>query len=405
MTAILRIRPLLLIRWIYYIISAPSHSRFPVRFFPFVLLSARFHIYAIMINEVNFMRKRTETRPIQVGNLQIGGQNQVIIQSMTNTKTKNVAATVEQIRQLTEAGCQIVRMAVYDQEDARAIREIKAQVSVPLVADIHFDYKLALTAIESGVDKIRINPGNIGARENVVAVVNACKQHQVPIRIGINSGSLEKAVLEKYGRPCAEAMIESARKHVEILEELDFHDICLSFKSSDVMLTIEAYRLASEVFPYPLHLGVTEAGPLTSSAIKSSAALGALLMDGLGDTIRVSVSADPVEELRICKQLLRCFNLIDNVPNLVSCPTCGRIQYNMIPIAEEVERFLATINANITVAVMGCAVNGPQEASRADIGIAGGKEEGLLFKKGQLIRKIPQDQIVEVLKEEILKMI
>ncbi len=351
------------------------------------------------------MRKRTETRPIQVGNLQIGGQNQVIIQSMTNTKTKNVAATVEQICQLTEAGCQIVRMAVYDQEDARAIREIKAQVSVPLVADIHFDYKLALTAIESGVDKIRINPGNIGARENVVAVVNACKQHQVPIRIGINSGSLEKAVLEKYGRPCAEAMIESARKHVEILEELDFHDICLSFKSSDVMLTIEAYRLASEVFPYPLHLGVTEAGTFTSSAIKSSAALGALLMDGLGDTIRVSVSADPVEELRICKQLLRCFNLIDNVPNLVSCPTCGRIQYNMIPIAEEVERFLATINANITVAVMGCAVNGPQEASRADIGIAGGKEEGLLFKKGQLIRKIPQDQIVEVLKEEILKMI
>lgn len=351
------------------------------------------------------MRKRTETRPIQVGNLQIGGQNQVIIQSMTNTKTKNVAATVEQICQLTEAGCQIVRMAVYDQEDARAIREIKAQVSVPLVADIHFDYKLALTAIESGVDKIRINPGNIGARENVVAVVNACKQHQVPIRIGINSGSLEKAVLEKYGRPCAEAMIESARKHVEILEELDFHDICLSFKSSDVMLTIEAYRLASEVFPYPLHLGVTEAGTFTSSAIKSSAALGALLMDGLGDTIRVSVSADPVEELRICKQLLRCFNLIDNVPNLVSCPTCGRIQYNMIPIAEEVERFLATINADITVAVMGCAVNGPQEASRADIGIAGGKEGGLLFKKGQLIRKIPQDQIVEVLKEEILKMI
>lgn len=351
------------------------------------------------------MRKRTETRPIQVGNLQIGGQNQVIIQSMTNTKTKNVAATVEQIRQLTDAGCQIVRMAVYDQEDARAIREIKAQVSVPLVADIHFDYKLALTAIESGVDKIRINPGNIGARENVIAVVEACKQHHVPIRIGINSGSLEKAVLEKYGRPCAEAMIESARKHVEILEELDFHDICLSFKSSDVMLTIKAYRLASEVFPYPLHLGVTEAGTFTSSAIKSSAALGALLMDGLGDTIRVSVSADPVEELRICKQLLRCFNLIDNVPNLVSCPTCGRIQYNMIPIAEEVERFLATIDANITVAVMGCAVNGPQEASRADIGIAGGKEEGLLFKKGQLIRKIPQDQIVEVLKEEILKMI
>ena len=350
------------------------------------------------------MRKRTETRPIQVGNLQIGGQNKVIMQSMTNTKTKNVEATVEQIRRLVDAGCEIVRMAVYDQEDARAIKAIKEQVSVPLVADIHFDYKLALTAIESGVDKIRINPGNIGARENVVAVVEACKKHHVPIRIGINCGSLERSLLEKYGKPCAEAMIESAQKHVDILEELDFHDICLSFKSSDVMLTIEAYRLAAQVFPYPLHLGVTEAGTFTSSAIKSSAAMGALLMDGIGDTIRVSVSADPVEELRICKNLLRCFDLIDNVPNLISCPTCGRIQYNMIPIAEKVERFLTTINSDITVAVMGCAVNGPQEASRADIGIAGGKEEGLLFKKGQLIRKVPQDQIVDVLKEEILKM-
>ena len=350
------------------------------------------------------MRKRTETRPIQVGNLQIGGQNKVLIQSMTNTKTKNVEATVEQIHRLCDAGCEIVRMAVYDQEDARAIRQIKEQVNVPLVADIHFDYKLALTAIEAGVDKIRINPGNIGERQNVVAVVEACKKHHVPIRIGINCGSLERSLLEKYGKPCAEAMIESAQKHVDILEELDFHDICLSFKSSDVMLTIEAYRLASKVFPYPLHLGVTEAGTFTSSAIKSSAALGALLMDGIGDTIRVSVSADPVEELRICKDLLRCFDLIDNVPNLISCPTCGRIQYNMIPIAEEVERFLTTIHSDITVAVMGCAVNGPQEASRADIGIAGGKEEGLLFKKGQLVRKVPQDQIVDVLKEEILKM-
>lgn len=351
------------------------------------------------------MRKRTETRPIQAGSVQIGGQNRVIIQSMTNTKTKNVEATVRQIQQLAAAGCEIVRMAVFDAEDARAIREIKAQTSVPLVADIHFDYKLALIAIESGVDKIRINPGNIGARENVIAVVEACKTRQVPIRIGINSGSLEKSLLEKYGRPCAEAMIESARRHVEILEELDFRDICLSFKSSDVMLTIEAYRLAAETFPYPLHLGVTEAGTFTASAIKSSAALGALLMDGIGDTIRVSVSADPVEELRICRQLLRCFNLIDNVPNLISCPTCGRIQYNMIPIAKEIERFLATLNADITVAVMGCAVNGPQEASRADIGIAGGREEALLFKKGQMIRKVPQDEIISVLKEEILKMI
>ena len=351
------------------------------------------------------MFKRTQTRPIHVGPLQIGGQNQVIVQSMTNTPTKNVAATVEQIRRLCEAGCQLVRMAVLDEEDARAIRAIKAQTSVPLVADIHFDYRLALLSIEAGVDKIRINPGNIGSRDRVAAVVEACRQRHIPIRIGINSGSLERRLLEQYGGPCVEAMIESARSHIAILEDLDFRDICLSFKSSDVMLTIDTYRQAASVFPYPLHLGVTEAGTFTGSAIKSSAALGALLADGLGDTLRVSVSADPVQELRICRQLLRCFNLIDHVPNLISCPTCGRIQYDMIPIAEEIERFLQTIQADITVAVMGCAVNGPQEASRADIGIAGGRQEGLLFKKGELIRKVPQDQIVAVLKEEILKMI
>lgn len=351
------------------------------------------------------MFKRTQTRPIHVGPLQIGGQNQVIVQSMTNTPTKNVDATVEQIRRLCEAGCQLVRMAVLDEEDAHAIRAIKAQTSVPLVADIHFDYRLALLSIEAGVDKIRINPGNIGSRDRVAAVVEACRQRHIPIRIGINSGSLERRLLEQYGGPCVEAMIESARSHIAILEDLDFHDICLSFKSSDVMLTIDTYRQAASVFPYPLHLGVTEAGTFTGSAIKSSAALGALLADGLGDTLRVSVSADPVQELRICRQLLRCFNLIDHVPNLISCPTCGRIQYDMIPIAEEIERFLQTIQADITVAVMGCAVNGPQEASRADIGIAGGRQEGLLFKKGELIRKVPQDQIVAVLKEEILKMI
>ena len=349
--------------------------------------------------------KRTETRSIQVRDITIGGQNKVVIQSMCNTRTSDIEATVAQILQLEQVGCELVRMAIIDEADAAAITEIRKRTHIPLVADIHYDYRLAIAAVKAGIDKIRLNPGNIGSKENVKAVVAVCKEYHIPIRIGINSGSLEKDIHEKYGRPTAEGMMESAQRHVQILEELDFHDICLSFKSSDVMLTIEAYRLAAEVFPYPLHLGVTEAGTFTSSAIKSSAALGALLMDGIGDTIRVSVSADPVEELRICKQLLRCFNLIDRVPNLVSCPTCGRIQYNMIPIAEEVERFLATINADITVAVMGCAVNGPQEASRADIGIAGGKEEGLLFKKGQLIRKIPQDQIVEVLKEEILAMI
>lgn len=351
------------------------------------------------------MYTRENTRPVQIGNFQLGGQNKVLIQSMTNTKTKDVEATVAQILALEKAGCQIVRMAVLDEEDALAIAQIKQRTHAPLVADIHFNHKLALIAIEGGIDKIRLNPGNIGSRENVQAVVKKCQEKRIPIRIGINSGSLEKEVLEKYGEPCAEAMIESARKHVSILEECGFFDIVLSFKSSNVMLTVDAYRLAAKTFPYPLHLGVTEAGTFTASSIKSSAALGILLSEGIGDTIRVSVSADPVDEILICKQLLKCFDLIDKVPYLVSCPTCGRIQYDMIPIVLEVEKFLNTINADIHVAVMGCPVNGPQEASRADIGIAGGKETGLLFKKGKMIRTVPQDQIVEVLKEEVLKMI
>jgi len=351
------------------------------------------------------MKKREITRPVKVGNLQLGGQNKVWIQSMTNTKTHDVEATVRQILALEKAGCEIVRMAVLDEADAQAIKDIKPQVHVPLVADIHFNHRLALIAIDGGIDKIRLNPGNIGSKENVRAVAEKCLEHQIPIRIGINSGSLEKEMLEKYGVPCADAMIESARKHVELLEECGFYDIVLSFKSSDVMLTIEAYQKASEVFPYPLHLGVTEAGTFTSSSIKSSAALGTLLSQGIGDTIRVSISADPVEEIIVCKQLLKCFDLVKNVPNLVSCPTCGRIQYDMIPIVLEVEKFLNTIQSDIHVAVMGCPVNGPQEASRADIGIAGGKETGLLFKKGKMIKAVPQAQIVDVLKEEILKMI
>lgn len=349
--------------------------------------------------------KRTETRVLHVGGLQLGGQNQCLLQSMTNTKTKDVQATVKQIQALQQAGCQIVRMAILDEEDALAIKEIKSLTSIPLVADIHFNYNFALIAIEQGIDKIRINPGNIGSKENVKKVVEKCKEYHVPIRIGINSGSLEKEVLEKYGKPCPEAMIESAKKHVEILEELDFYDICLSFKSSQVPLTIDTYRLAAETFPYPLHLGVTEAGSFNISAIKSSAALGALLHDGIGDTIRISVSSDPVNELFIGKQLLRAFNLVDQVPNLISCPTCGRIQYDMIPIVEEIEEFLMTIHSNIEVAIMGCPVNGPQEASRADIGVAGGKNGAILFKKGQIIKTVPQDQLVATLKEEILKMV
>ncbi|MEG0076312.1 flavodoxin-dependent (E)-4-hydroxy-3-methylbut-2-enyl-diphosphate synthase [Anaerorhabdus sp.] len=349
--------------------------------------------------------KRTETRVLHVGNLQLGGQNKCLLQSMTNTKTKDVTATVKQIKALQEAGCDIVRMAILDEEDALAIREIKNQTNIPLVADIHFNYNFAIIAIDQGIDKIRINPGNIGSKENVRKVVEKCKERNIPIRIGINSGSLEKEVLDKYGKPCAEAMIESAKKHVDILEELDFYDICLSFKSSNVPLTIDTYRLAAKEFPYPLHLGVTEAGSFNISAIKSSAALGALLHEGIGDTIRISVSSDPVNELFIGKQLLRAFNLIDEVPNLISCPTCGRIQYDMIPIVEEIEKFLMTIHSNIEVAIMGCPVNGPQEASRADIGVAGGKNGAILFKKGQIIRTVPQDQLVETLKEEILKMV
>ena len=349
--------------------------------------------------------KREETRSIKVGNLTIGGNNDVIIQSMTNTKTHDVEATVKQIQDLTAAGCQLVRLAVLDQRDALAIKDIKNRVNVPLVADIHFDYRLALQAIESGIDKIRINPGNIGSIDKVKQVVTACKEHRIPIRIGVNGGSLEKDILAKYGKPTAEGMIESAKKHVEILESLDFHDICISLKSSSTLLTIEAYKLASETFDYPLHLGVTEAGTKLSGTIKSSLGIGTLLYQGIGNTIRVSLSDSPVEEIKVAKTLLKELGLIKNVPTLVSCPTCGRIQYDLIPVAKEIEDFLNTINSNITVAIMGCAVNGPGEAKHADIGIAGGINEGLLIKKGEIIKKVKQEDMVEVLKEEILKMV
>ena len=349
--------------------------------------------------------KREETRSIKVGNLTIGGNNDVIIQSMTNTKTHDVEATVKQIQDLTAAGCQLVRLAVLDQRDALAIKDIKNRVNVPLVADIHFDYRLALQAIESGIDKIRINPGNIGSIDKVKQVVTAWTEHHIPIRIGVNGGSLEKDILAKYGKPTAEGMIESAKKHVEILESLDFHDICISLKSSSTLLTIEAYKLASETFDYPLHLGVTEAGTKLSGTIKSSLGIGTLLYQGIGNTIRVSLSDSPVEEIKVAKTLLKELGLIKNVPTLVSCPTCGRIQYDLIPVAKEIEDFLNTINADITVAIMGCAVNGPGEAKHADIGIAGGVNEGLLIKKGEIIRKVKQSDMVEELKKEILLMI
>ncbi|OUQ30948.1 flavodoxin-dependent (E)-4-hydroxy-3-methylbut-2-enyl-diphosphate synthase [Massilimicrobiota sp. An134] len=348
---------------------------------------------------------RTETRSFQIGHLTMGGNNHVIIQSMCNTKTKDVEATVKQIHELEKAGCEMVRVAIFDKEDASAIADIKKQIHIPLIADIHFDYRLALLAIENGIDKIRINPGNIGSMDKVKAVVEACKQHHIPIRIGVNGGSLEKDILKKYGKPTAQGMIESAKKHVDILESLDFHDYAISLKSSNTLLTIEAYTLASQTFDCPLHIGVTEAGTKLGGTIKSSLGIGTLLYQGIGNTIRVSLSADPVEEIKVAKTLLKELELIDHVPTLVSCPTCGRIQYDLIPVANEIEDFLNTIHADITVAIMGCAVNGPGEAKHADIGIAGGVKEGLLIKKGEVIKKVKQEDMVQVLKDEILKMI
>jgi (E)-4-hydroxy-3-methylbut-2-enyl-diphosphate synthase len=347
---------------------------------------------------------RNQTRSFQVGNLTLGGNDHVIIQSMCNTKTKDVEATVKQILQLEQSGCEMVRVAVLNAEDAKAISQIKKAIHIPLIADIHFDYQLALTAIENGIDKIRINPGNIGSIDKVKAVVEACKQKHIPIRIGVNGGSLEKDILKKYGKPTAQGMIESAQKHIDILESLDFHDYAISLKSSNTLLTIEAYTLASQTFDCPLHIGVTEAGTKLGGTIKSSLGIGTLLYQGIGNTIRVSLSADPVEEIKVAKTLLKELELIDHVPTLVSCPTCGRIQYDLIPIASEIEDFLNTIHADITVAIMGCAVNGPGEAKHADIGIAGGVKEGLLIKKGEIVRKVKQEDMVKVLKEEIIKM-
>lgn len=346
---------------------------------------------------------RNETRKIMVGNVQIGGQNKVVIQSMCNTKTKNVDETVKQILELEKAGCEIIRVACLDMEDAKAIKQIKERINIPIVADIHFDYKIALQAIESGVDKVRINPGNIGSKDRVKAVVDKCKEKKIPIRIGVNAGSLEKDLLEKYGKPTAKAMVESAKRHIDILEELDFKDYLLSLKASNLDLCIEAYEEAAKTFNCPLHLGITESGTEFSGTIKSSIGLGYMLRNGIGDTIRVSLSDDPVKEIKVAKEILKDCNLYKNLPTLVACPTCGRTQIDLIPIAKEMEEFLQTIDSNITVAVMGCAVNGPGEAREADIGIAGGIKEGLLFKKGEIIRKIPQDKIVEELKKEILK--
>lgn len=347
------------------------------------------------------MFHRKDTVPVKVGNVTIGGNDEVIIQSMCTTKTADVDATVAEIHRLEEAGCQVVRVTVNTEEAAAAIKEIKKRISIPLVADIHFNYKLALQAIENGIDKVRINPGNIGRREKVEEVVKACKGRGIPIRIGVNAGSLENHLLEKYGYPTAEAMVESALYHIGILEDLDFRDIIVSLKASNVPMAIEAYTMAARKFNYPLHLGITEAGTLFAGTIKSAAGLGALLAQGLGNTIRISLSADPVEEVKVARELLKSFGLISNAATLISCPTCGRLDIDLFKIANEVEEYIANIKAPIKVSVLGCAVNGPGEAREADIGIAGGRGEGLLFRHGEMIRKVPEEIMVDELKKEI----
>lgn len=344
------------------------------------------------------------TKQITVGGVALGGGAPVTIQSMCNTKTEDAAATAAQIQALEDAGCEIVRVTVPTMEAARAISAIKERISIPLVADIHFDHRLAVEAAVRGADKIRINPGNIGGEENVKAVVDACRARRVPIRIGVNGGSLEKALLAKYGRVTPEALVESAMGHIRLLEKFDFTDICVSVKSSDVPLNMAAYRLLHERVDYPLHLGVTEAGTPSMGLIKSAIGIGGLLCEGIGDTIRVSLTADPVEEVYAARRILQACGIRRSGVNLVSCPTCGRTGYNMIPIAEELEKRLAGCSKKITVAVMGCVVNGPGEASAADIGIAGGEGEGLIFRKGKVLYKVPQEKLVEALLEEIEKL-
>lgn len=343
------------------------------------------------------MYKRENTVQFKLKNLDFGGNNKIYIQSMCNTKTKDVTSTVEQILELEKLGCQIIRVAVLDQEDALSISKIKEKIHIPLVADIHFDPNLAITAINQGVDKIRLNPGNIQNKEKIIEIVNLCKEKNIPIRIGVNAGSLPKDI----AKPTAENMIEAAKRHISILEELDFHNIALSLKASNIDLTIEAYKLASETFPYPLHVGITEAGTSFKGLIKSSIGISKILDLGIGNTIRVSLTDDPKYEVIAAKEILNELHFINNVPKLTSCPTCGRTQYNMIPIAKAIEEYLNYVNKNIHVAVMGCAVNGPGEAKEADLGVAGGNKEAILFKKGVIVRKIKEENILDELKKEI----
>ena len=343
------------------------------------------------------MVRRENTVNFKIKNLDFGKNDKIYIQSMCNTKTKNVEETVKQILELEKLGCDIIRVAILDEEDANSISKIKEKINIPLVADIHFNPDLAIIAINQGIDKIRLNPGNISNKEKIIEIVNLCKEKNIPIRIGVNAGSLPKDI----SKPTAKNMIEAAKRHISILEDLDFHNICLSLKASNIDLTIEAYKLASETFNYPLHIGITEAGTSFKGLIKSSIGISKILDLGIGNTIRVSLTDEPAKEVIAAKEILKELHLIKNVPTFTSCPTCGRTAYNMIPIANEIEKYLNYVNKDIHVAVMGCAVNGPGEAKEADLGVAGGNGEAILFKKGEIIRKIKEENIIEELKKEI----
>lgn len=342
-----------------------------------------------------------ESKVVKVGNMLIGGGNDVIIQSMTNTPTTDVEKTVNQIKKLQEEGCQLVRVTVNTEEAAKKIKEIKEKIDIPLVADIHFDYRLALLAIENGIDKLRINPGNIGSDEKVEIVVKKAMEKGVPIRIGVNSGSLEKTILEKYGKPTSDAMVESALYHMRLLEKFNFTDIIISLKSSNVKMMVEAYRKLAKLCNYPLHLGVTEAGTAFQGTVKSAIGIGSLLVDGIGDTIRVSLTEDPVEEIKVAKEILKVLGLKEVGVEIVSCPTCGRTEIDLIGLAHQVEKEFEKVDKKIKIAVMGCVVNGPGEAKEADYGVAGGKGVGVLFKKGEIIKKVDEGDILKELKKLI----
>ncbi len=348
--------------------------------------------------------KRDETKRIRVGDVAIGGGAPVSVQSMANTETHNVEATVDQIKRLEEVGCELFRVAVPDKKAAVKLDKIKERIEIPLIADIHFDYKLALEALERGIDALRINPGNIGDEKKVEMVANEALIKGTPIRVGVNAGSLEKRLLRKYGHPTAQAMVESAMEHIKLLEKFGFKDIVISLKASDVLMTVKAYKLMAKEVNYPLHVGITEAGTINSGTVKSAVGIGTILAQGLGDTIRVSLTGDPVEEVKVGYQILKALNLREDGVKIISCPTCGRCQIDLISIANQVEDKIAHLNKPIEVAIMGCVVNGPGEAREADIGIAGGKDEGLLFKKGEVIRKIPAEDLVDELLAEIDKL-